>query len=297
MTTRVTANITMSNASNALFQAWAQEIDAAILAAGWVDNGDTGSVNLATMTVPAQNTAAGFRIYKMQDSLHTGGSSPCYLKVEYGTGAGFAGTPGLWITIGTSTNGSGTLTGNTSTRTAWDSQGNGTASGSVCYSSGSTSRIGLFMGTPGTVGSNVPFVFFHVSRIKNSSGADLADGFILVMSWRSNTTTATTSRIQFVAAVNSPFTTTTMQTDYIYSLYPKVGNSFSTSGFGLWGIVPVVGKAYPTSYDMGVYISGDIYAGANITFTIGSATYTWKALGVSISTVAVNTPQIFMRWE
>lgn len=296
MSTRATVNITLSNGSNALFQAWAQEIDASILAAGWVDNGDTGSVNLATMTVPAQNTAAGFRIYKMQDSLHTGGSSPCYMKIEYGTGAGFAGTPGLWITIGTGTNGAGTLTGNTSTRVGWDSQGNGLTGGSACYSSGSTSRFSLFIGTLGAIGASSPCMFWHVSRIKDASGVNLADGFILVISIRTSSNVMS-SRIQFVAGVTSPFSTTTMQSDYIYSLYPKTGNSFSARGLGLWGIVPVVGKAYPTSYDMGVYISGDIFAGANVTFTVAGASYTWKALGVAISTTATNTPQIFMRWE
>lgn len=73
-----------------------------------VQTTDTGQINLGTVTRPAVNTAAGYQIFRLKDNS-------LFFKVEFGTGSS-AGIPMMWLTVGTGSNGSGTLTGQTSTR-------------------------------------------------------------------------------------------------------------------------------------------------------------------------------------
>lgn len=104
----------IDHTSDAGFRTWAQEFDAALVAAGWVNTSDTGQVNLSTMTRPGLNTMAGYRTYYYNDSLHA--TAPVYLRWGMGT-QGAANTPSWNVTLGAGTNGAGDLTGLTSTTT------------------------------------------------------------------------------------------------------------------------------------------------------------------------------------
>lgn len=73
---------------------------------------DTGQINWTTVTKPvATNTVAGYEIWKFNDSQGT-----LYFKIEYGTASSATAQFSLWITIGTGSNGSGTITGIIGTR-------------------------------------------------------------------------------------------------------------------------------------------------------------------------------------
>ena len=102
----------LDHSSNAGFQAWYGELLAqliAINAALFVQHTDTGQLG-AGAARPAINTAAGYWIFKFDD-----GQTILYLKIEPGTG-GSAAVPMIWLTVGTGTNGAGTLTGIVTTR-------------------------------------------------------------------------------------------------------------------------------------------------------------------------------------
>ena len=71
-------------ADNATFQAWATGIDDQIKDMGWVQTSDTGQVDVTTVARPAAGAYAGYRIYRMDDSLQS--TSPVFLKLEYGCG-------------------------------------------------------------------------------------------------------------------------------------------------------------------------------------------------------------------
>lgn len=102
------------NDTDANFRLWISAIAAALLAGGLVQTTDTGQINLGTVTRPlAANTAMGYEIWRSNDAA--GGLNNFYMKIEYGS-AGVATTPGIWVTIGWGSNGTGTLTGNLSTR-------------------------------------------------------------------------------------------------------------------------------------------------------------------------------------
>jgi len=99
--------------SDAEFQAYVQDYEAAILASGFLEVApDTGQLNPLTIAKPAVvSTWAGYRIYRATDAMAP--TKPIYIKVEYGVGAAvdrFA----VRRTTATGTNGAGTLTGVTS---------------------------------------------------------------------------------------------------------------------------------------------------------------------------------------
>lgn len=99
--------------SDALFRAWGLAHSNALASANpsrLTQTADTGQINWTTVTKPAAQTKAGYEIWKMTDT----GLPDIYIKIEYGIGAPVAAsTCTIWVTIGTGTNGAGTLTGAT----------------------------------------------------------------------------------------------------------------------------------------------------------------------------------------
>src|SRR5690242_14595475 len=133
------------NSSNANFRSWGSAISAAILAMGWVQTSDTGQVNWTTVTVPAANTYA-YEIWKPADAFQTG-ATQYFLKLEYGNSNG-ANAPAIRVSLATSTNGSGTLTGSV-TSVFGSNEGTGTGGGATtpyeCNFSGDIDRMGVML--------------------------------------------------------------------------------------------------------------------------------------------------------
>lgn len=101
-------------ASNAGFRTWVQAVEAALLASGFLEVApDTGQIDPATVLAPTvTNGDAGYRIYRAKDALAA--TRPLYLKLIFGTG-NTVGRPRINRSLGTGSNGAGTLTGLTST--------------------------------------------------------------------------------------------------------------------------------------------------------------------------------------
>lgn len=109
MATRKTS-ILFSNVSDVAYDAWATEIEDALIAFGWTVASDTGQTD--PHSNPARPTAGTFkyRIYEPADGLQTG-ATKYYLKFEYGSDGGSIQSPKCAFSVGTGTNGAGTLTG------------------------------------------------------------------------------------------------------------------------------------------------------------------------------------------
>lgn len=116
MTTATTVT-NIDQSSDAAFRVWVQEMITALVSTiGLTQTADTGQINTSTVTRAAvANTAAGYVILRFNDSLQ--GTSPIFMKVEFGAGSGVA-VPNSWFTVGTGSNGSGTITGTTSVRSS-----------------------------------------------------------------------------------------------------------------------------------------------------------------------------------
>lgn len=171
-----TGTLIVSNSTDAQFRAWAQEVHDALTAFGWVNTADTGQINLTTVVKPAgTSTSQGYEIWRMADALQA--TNAVFMKIEYGSGTGSANNPGIWITLGTGSNGSGTLTG-AGTRTLITQCNSFTTSPKTFYSSGSTNRFCMALGADAS--DNNSILYFGVERTKNADGTDSTEGMIMV---------------------------------------------------------------------------------------------------------------------
>ena len=75
----------------------------------WVQTSDTGQINPSTVTAPAQNAYAGFTMYKINDALAT--ACPIFVRLDWGANNAVTKGVGIKATIGTGSDGAGTITG------------------------------------------------------------------------------------------------------------------------------------------------------------------------------------------
>lgn len=169
--------LTLDNSSDASFRSWGSAISAALATIGLVQTADTGQINWTTVTRPTANNAAqGYEIWRFDDTLQA--TRPVYLKIEYGAGgASVAGAaPGLFLTVGSGTNGAGTITGYayTQRRQVGNNGSNGYVVQTVtAYFGSNAGYLTVIIPHPTfTAGAMV----FSVSRTCDSSGNDNADG-------------------------------------------------------------------------------------------------------------------------
>lgn len=102
-------NVLGNLVGDAELRSWGSAVSAQLAACGLVQTADTGQINWATVTKPAAGaTPAGYEIWRFNDALQA--TKPVFIKVEYGTG-GAATFCAMWLTVGTGTNGAGTLSG------------------------------------------------------------------------------------------------------------------------------------------------------------------------------------------
>lgn len=106
---RYISGLAVAAGNDAGFRAWGSELNYNMLLAGIIQTDDTGQIDWTTAAFPgANNTAAGYTIHRFNDVLQA--NTPIYFKIEYGRG-GSANTPAMWVTVGSGTDGAGTITG------------------------------------------------------------------------------------------------------------------------------------------------------------------------------------------
>lgn len=162
---------------NANFQALMGAIDSNIQSFGWQLSSDTGQTDPSAASSPGLNTDAGYRIYKTND-----GGTTVYMKILYGEGSS-ATIPRLTISFGTSTNGSGTLTGNTCTAVTISHQSANSGTHRL-YMSGTSGRLMIFMGDSNASANLVCGISMH--RTIDSSGAVTNTGFCIFSEFTNN---------------------------------------------------------------------------------------------------------------
>ncbi len=106
MTTATTTTV-LDHSNDAGFRTWVAEIITQLVLCGAVQTADTGQIDTATVTRPGTNTTGGYAILRTPDSS-------LYFKFEFGTGNA-ATLPRMLVTVGSGSNGTGTITGQTNT--------------------------------------------------------------------------------------------------------------------------------------------------------------------------------------
>ncbi len=157
----------VENTSDVTFRLWATNVGFWTGVTGMVQTADTGQINLGSVTRAALNTAAGYQIWRLADST-------LYMKFEYGTGTATA-NPQMWITVGTGSNGSGTITGQTSTRSTIFAGAPGVGIGRPSLICTSADSWGLAFGFQGAGTFWVGFCV--VGKTVDTTGAATTTGF------------------------------------------------------------------------------------------------------------------------
>jgi len=167
---------------NATFQTWVQGIHAQLAACGLIQTADTGQINPATVALPSAGSQGGYEIWRLNDAAQS--TQPVYIKIEYGTNNTSQNRCSLWVTVGSGSNGTGTITGTTSGRQATQATVSQSGAGVTqpSYCSGDGGWIGLFTNGDPTNGNAI--MGFIVDRIRDTNAAPTGEGFVL--SWINN---------------------------------------------------------------------------------------------------------------
>jgi hypothetical protein len=266
--------------TDAEFRALVAELQAKWAAVGLVQTADTGQINSVTVTRPgATNTSAGYEIWTFNDTLQA--SAPVYLKIEYGTGANTA-IFSLWVTVGTGSNGSGTLTGTAlSTRRQCTSNSStgytvGTYTSYLCYKDGSLGLVYKFgaYSTSGSASQNG----FYLCRTCDGSGAWTATGLAFYTRQQNGTPPSAQAVVQSLrfastAAAYSASTGAYCVVPGLQTAQIGTDNPVYLHWMSVPEMVPVLGICtHVTShYSLGTFTATLIGSTARTYFTVGNA--------------------------
>jgi hypothetical protein len=260
----------IAHANSADFRAWGSDLSASFANVGLVKTADTGQIDWVTVTRPVVgNTAAGYEIWRFTDSS-------VYLKIEYGTGGGLA-SPGMWLTVGTGSSGSGTLTGTVSDRRIIHTSSSTLVSAGTNRQSFLVYKDGFFgfFGYRFADGANNARFFAAVAKTTDSSGAADSRGATVYFN---NSTGGLDGPV--VQALNfQTATALTINTDSSFVIVPMGITSsiigVDTQCFLHWTALPLV---LPNPY-MATVITAEAPAGSTFSTTlVGTASRTYVAL-------------------
>lgn len=172
--TAVIREINFFNGSTAQFRLWAGQVRQALLDVGLVKTADTGQIDLTTVLLnTGGNTSSGFDMFRFNDALQ--GQRPIFIKVEYGF-SNVANSTGMFITVGSSTDGAGNITSGLVSGRRHHGTFNTTAPNSNinAYFSGDGSYLSFFI-----PGGNFGLLW-SVERTRNIDGTANGDGVLTV---------------------------------------------------------------------------------------------------------------------
>jgi hypothetical protein len=254
------------------FKAWGSAISGWFATAGWTQSSDTGQVNWSTIsTVPGANTYV-YEIWQPNDGLTT-----FYAKVEYGN-VNVANAPGLRLSLGSNTNGAGTLT-------TFFTGTQRTSVGAVTPPSASTQYECDFSGAPGRMAvmmwRNAPGNCAQVFAIERSvdSGGNYTSGYVTLYTCGGTSFQSICQNSLFLGVGPSvPNTLNDAETGFAIrslSFGNNAGSSSFNGGIPMDLATPVVGffDYYGTS--IGVACALDIAEGVTFTATVYGSTRTY----------------------
>lgn len=311
-----------SNAQVAQFRTCCQVIHDALAAVGLVQTADTGQANLATIAgTGAAHQSMGYEIWRFNDTLQA--TAPIFIKVEYGGGSVVATGSGdnfaVWITVGTGTNGAGTLTGKVSTRrelqTCYQSASFVPASAAL-WTSGASGRVAQCIARNG---SAAPWgnAFWAVERTKDAAGADTNEGFHLCLRASSPDAGLANQPQWYVQTIIFAIAGVQTQSSGPMCVVSNDGTASDAADVGYfpWCMASRRGNENPPLGWLS-YFWGDVAGSSDVVVNVYGANHTYKTLGseggqpvgygvqkagwrplASIATVPDDSVHFAMRWE
>lgn len=277
--TTATTNTVIDHTTDAGYRAWIIDYHNLISAAGLVQTADTGQVNTATVTRPAVNTSNGFATWRLPDSS-------LYFRFDYGTD--FTNFPRILLRVGTGTNGTGTLTGQTSTQqviTADVSTSSSIASTVTNYTSyccvtndffGVHWKAGALGGTAGGAGRALGA--WYVMKTVDNTGAATSIGYMVIRnSWHQ---TGGSGQVLFQSIRLSATSATYALTESGMLPYGLPSSSLNQAGdtivWPVWGAFPQV---LPMLHVVGVRNSEITTLSTFSTAIVGGTSHTYISTG------------------
>jgi hypothetical protein len=206
--------------SLALFKGWGHGLSDNLNAVALPKTTDTGQVDWAnTATSPSganQNTC--YEVRGFADTLQS--ISPIFFKLVYGSGAGL-GTPGLQLVVGTSTNGAGSIQGNTAT---FDIRGSSGDDGELraCVISGDKNRVACIL-----FQNSYQPIFFSIERTKDINGVDTSEGTLVTVISHNGVNSSSVRRNQFIPATSNGLVVISSED---LGFFPPTGVASSSDG-------------------------------------------------------------------
>lgn len=288
----VTTNIKENFTTDAEFRTFCSAIHAFFVAAGLTQTADSGQINLTTVAKPtAITTIAGYEVWRFSDTDQA--AAPIYFKIEYGSNTTAANNPAIFISVGSGSDGAGTLTatgypggGTVIARKQLSVQATG-ASGSAtspCYFDYLADGSGFVMALwPAVANANAAGAMgFVIERFRDGDGTPNADGFNISM-FRASSSSGSLSLDGrfFLTGATQPTTNATnlsMPSDAF-----GVANGSAIMGTVLYpwpiftGIVPRLGG--PSQLLLGIG-NNDLATAVTFNMSHYGTSRTWMSLGV-----------------
>lgn len=284
--------------SDATFREWGSDFALKLAAVGLVQTSDTAQINWTTVTRPGSATNAGFEIWRFNDSLQ--GTAPVFIRIDYGTHTATT-APRMQFTVGTGTNGSGTLTG-TALTTARVVHGSITQVTDTARQSYMCAVAGFF-GFNWKVGAGLTEASFFICRTCDATGAPSVTG--AMVSWGAGTVASSTARqsLRF-AATAAAYTATTVIADQMLGVNYQVPTTSAVGAdiqvFLGWTITP---RVEPLFGVCGVY-PAELAPGGTFPATLVGSTprtfLTWTTIGGPFGTKGASGSDglcVAMLWE
>ncbi len=274
MATYATALDVSSFTTDAKYRSWVTTVHNAMSVAGFVQTGDTGQINPATVAKPtATNTLAGYEVWRFADALQS--TAPIFMKLSfYSSNVASGNGPSLYLTVGTGSDGAGNITG---VNTGLLASGSGSTAPSntaspilACHTAG----YGMIL-AGGLVQSSFPTNagFFVVARTCGTDGTLTGQGAVIYRQSGSGNVLATVHGLSFatgaVLSERSPVAGVV------------TGNAAMTTGNAVPMAKNYANLGYPVpSYGVLSYRSADVAAGSTFSTAVwGGTAHTYYALG------------------
>lgn len=172
--------------------------------AGWVQTSDTSQLTSSgTVYATTAYTAVGYLMFRMNDDLQS--TAPVFAKIEIGcSGSSYTTSLGIWVTVGTATDGAGVLSGIVSTRAAINVGSSASTGTATNYSNGTSSRIVIdLIESWVDATSSYGRMIISIERSHDTTGADTVDGVLILLSSNQSTNSAYSQYLDFSNSIVS----------------------------------------------------------------------------------------------
>lgn len=267
----------VGQASDGEFRAWGKAVSDAIQLGGIAKTTDTGQIDWETVSKPAAiNTSQGYEIYRFADSLQS--TAPVFFRLDYGSGSS-AGYASLWLTVGTGSDGNGTITGVLININQITFANAGSATNKSIITSFTNGLVISLI--QATVAGNS--MCFTLERTHDSTSADTSAGVMC------NIMKGTIKQ-----SIYAPFSGTVLTCTNIMSLLPTTGSGASAPDINLYPVRFFTPGEGPVSNLCAAYFTSDFATDSTYTVNFLGTDKTFRTTQVLTNSVGYGASNAYL---